>query len=103
MKKYRYSFAPDKNAEGGGASTLMAAISLGLLIACVLISFFMKGKGGNYIGAVGLFALLLSSYGFYLGMKSFSEKKVNHKYSIIGSLGCGILAVCWLGLFLSGI
>ncbi|MDD3278331.1 MAG: hypothetical protein PHG16_05525 [Lachnospiraceae bacterium] len=103
MKKYRYSFAPDQNAKGGVASAVIAAASLGILLICVGISFFMKGKGGSYIGAVGLFSLLLSAYGFYLGLKSFSEKKVNHKYSIIGSMGSGVLTVIWLGLFLSGI
>lgn len=103
MKKYKYSFAPDANAKGGVEATIAAAVSLGFLVTASIISFAFEGRGGNYLGAMGLFSFLLSAYGFYLGIKSFSEKKVNHRYSIVGSLASGILAVLWLGIFLTGI
>lgn len=103
MKKFRYSFAPDANAKGGVAATVSAMVSLVLLLGAALVSFAFEGRGGVYLGAVGLFSLLLSAYGFYLGIRSFSEKHVNHRYSIIGSLSSGVLAVLWLALFLVGI
>ena len=103
MKKFRYSFAPDANAKGGVAAAVSAGVSLALLLITAVISFAFEGRGGVYLGAIGLFALLLSGYGFYLGIRSFSEKHVNHRYSIIGSLSSGVLAVLWLALFLVGI
>lgn len=103
MKKFKYSFAPDANAKGGVAAAVAAAVSLTLLVVSSVVSFAFEGEGGYYLGAAGLFSFLLSVYGFYLGIKSFSEKHVNHRYSIIGSLSSGILAVLWLGIFLAGI
>lgn len=103
MKKYKYSFAPDQNSKGGIQAVILSGISLFLLLLTALISGAFQGKGGNYLGAFGLFSFLTASYGFLLGIKSFSEKNVNHRYSMIGSLLGGILAVLWLGIFLTGI
>lgn len=103
MKKFKYSFAPDANARGGVEATAAAGISLFFLLVASVISFALEGEGGAVLGAVGLFSFLVAAYGFYLGIKSFSEKHVNHRYSIIGSMSSGILAVLWLGLFLLGV
>lgn len=103
MKKFKYSFAPDANAKGGVEATAAAAISLVLLLIAAIISFAFEGKGGTFLGAMGMFSFLLSAYGFYLGIRSFTEKNVNYRYSIVGSLASGVLAVLWLALFLVGI
>ncbi|QOV18039.1 hypothetical protein INP51_08200 [Blautia liquoris] len=103
MKKYKYSLEPDIKSKKGWESIVAAGISLALLLAGAVISLVMKGNGGTFLGAMGLFSFLLSAYGFYLGIQSFSEKNVNHRYSTIGSMASGILAVLWLALFLTGI
>lgn len=103
MKKFKYSFAPDANAKGGVEATIAAGVSLAFLLITAFVSFAFEGNGGTFLGAMGMFSFLLSAYGFYLGIKSFSERHVNHRYSIIGSLASGILAVLWLALFLVGI
>ena len=50
-----------------------------------------------------LFAMLLSAYGFALGLSSFSEENRKHRTSMIGSILNGVILVIWLGLFLSGV
>jgi len=98
LKKYKYSLEPDNKSKKG-----LESISLVLLLAGAVVSLAMKGNGGTFLGAIGLFSFLLSVYGFYLGIQSFSEKNVNHRYCIVGSMASGILAVLWLALFLTGI
>lgn len=46
-----------------------------LFIAAVVLALFFDGKLGGLIGGTGLFAMLLSAYGFTLGLSSFSGRK----------------------------
>jgi uncharacterized FAD-dependent dehydrogenase len=55
------------------------------------------------LGPAGLFAALLSVYGFLMGISSFSEEKCTHRTSIIGSILNGIFMVGWLAFFLMGV
>ena len=48
-------------------------------------------------------AVLLAAFGFVIGMRSFQEKGVSPLLSIIGSIGCGVVVVGWLTLYLAGI
>ena len=42
------------------------------------------------------------SYGFLMGISSFSEEKCTHRTSIIGSILNGIFMVGWLAFFFDG-
>ena len=84
-RRYRYAFAKKREAAKGKWSVGLAAASLVL------------------IGGTGLFAMLLSAYGFALGLSSFSEENRKHRTSMIGSILNGVILVIWLGLFLSGV
>ena len=102
-KRYRYAFVKKKEAGKGKLSTGLAAASLLLFGAAVMTAFFLEGKLGFLVGGNGLFAMLLSAYGFIMGLSSFSEEDRNHKTSIIGSIANGIIMVGWLGIFLMGV
>lgn len=102
-KRFRYAFAKKKEAAKGKWSVGLALGSLLLFVTAVLLAFFLEGKYGFIVGGVSLFAMLLSAYGFILGLMSFSEENRNHKTSIIGSIANGIIMVGWLGIFLMGV
>ena len=102
-KSYRYAFVKKKEAGKGKLSTGLAAASLLLFGAAVMTAFFLEGKLGFLVGGIGLFAMLLSVYGFIMGLSSVSEEDRNHKTSIIGSIANGIIMVGWLGIFLMGV
>ena len=55
------------------------------------------------VGGVGLFATLLSVYGFIMGLLSFSEEGRSHKTSIIGSISNGLFLIVWIGVYLTGL
>ena len=102
-RRYRYAFAKKKEAQKGNLSTGLAAASLILFITAVLLAFFMNGEFGYIVGGVSLCAMLLSIYGFAMGLKSFSEENRTHRTSMIGSIANGIIMIGWLGIFLLGI
>lgn len=102
-RRYRYAFAKKKEAQKGKLSTGLAAASLILFITAVLLAFFMNGEFGYIVGGVNLSAMLLSIYGFAMGLKSFSEENRTHRTSMIGSIANGIIMIGWLGIFLLGI
>ena len=100
-RKYRFYEKP--HTKNGIFSAVLAGISVVLLLTDLIISFAYRGKGGIIIGGIGLIAFMLSLYGFIMGMRSFREKSVSNLYSIVGSIGCGVMGVVWLTLFLTGI
>ena len=102
-RRYRYAFAKKREASKGKWSVGLAAASLVLFIAAVVLALFFDGKLGGLIGGTGLFAMLLSAYGFTLGLSSFTEENRKHRTSMVGSILNGVILVIWLGLFLSGV
>lgn len=102
-KRYKYNFAKKKHSVKGIISSILAGISLGLFCISSVCSLFFHGKGGIYLGVMGLIAISISVYGFVLGLRSFSDKNRDLLFCKIGSVSCGILMVIWLSLFLAGI
>lgn len=102
-RRYRYAFAKKEEARKGKLSVGLAAASFLLFLAAVGLAFLLKGQLGYIVGGAGLFAMLLSVYGFIMGLLSFSEEERNHRTSIVGSIANGIIMVGWLGLFLMGV
>lgn len=102
-KRYKYAFTRKKHSQKGITASVFAAVSLGLFCVSSLCSLAFHGKGGMYLGAIGLLAIGISVYGFILGLRSFSEKNRDQLFCKIGAVGNGILMVIWLALFLVGI
>ena len=102
-RRYRYAFAKKKEAGKGKLSVGRAIASFLLFFTAVGLSFFLEGKYGFVVGGVSIFALLLSAYGFFMGLSSFSEENRKHQTSIAGSIINGMILVGWIGLFLMGV
>jgi len=79
-KRYRYAFAKKREAQQGKLSAVLAAVSLVLFVTAVLLAFFLQGQYGYIVGGISLCAMLLSVYGFAMGLKSFSEENTQSRY-----------------------
>ncbi|MDO5337077.1 MAG: hypothetical protein Q4E89_06405 [Eubacteriales bacterium] len=102
-KRYRYAFAKRREEPRGKLCLGLFIVSVVLLLAAVIVSFALNGNGGVVCGGLCLFSMMLSVYGFFQGLKSFSNEKYSHTYSVIGSIANGILMVLWVGIYLAGI
>lgn len=98
----KYRFIPKPVAKGGKMSIIMAVVSGVMMLASILVSFLMEGKGDTILGAMGLCAIALAFYGFILGLKGLNEKKVAHKLSFIGTVASGLAVILWLAIFVIG-
>ena len=65
-RRYRYSFTKKKEAKKGKLSAGLAAASFLLFITAVVLAYLLDDSFGFLVGGVGLFATLLSVYGFFL-------------------------------------
>ena len=106
-RRYRYAFAKKREAAKGkwsvGLSAGLAAASFLLFITAVVLAYLLDNSFGFLVGGVGLFATLLSVYGFIMGLLSFSEEGRSHKTSIIGSISNGLFLIVWIGVYLTGL
>ena len=101
-KRYRYAFTKKKEAPGGIASVICAAVSLGAFIVAVAVRSLSEGAPGWLVGGICLTGALLSVYGFGAGIRSFSDRTKGHAASMTGSLASGVVMIIWLGLYLGG-
>lgn len=102
-KKFKYKVLKKKHSARGILSSVLAGISLLLFLASLFCSLVFHGNGGLYLGAMGLIAIVLSVYGFILGLQSLGERERDLLYCKVGALGNGVLMVVWLALFLMGL
>ncbi len=102
-KKYKYSFTKKTGDRGGRDAAVLAAVSLGLFLILSLVSFGFGGKGSAAVGGIGLFAMLLSLYGCYVGFKSISRQKSPARSTLMGAIAAGVVFILWLALFLVGV
>ena len=90
-------------AQDTPSTGILAAASFLLFITAVVMAYLLDDSFGFLVGGVGLFATLLSVYGFIMGLLSFSEEGRSHKTSIIGSISNGLFLIVWIGVYLTGL
>ena len=101
--RHKYSFIKKEYAKGGRVAAALAVVSFVLFIAAVVLSFARQGQAGVMAGGLVLLSFLFSAYGFFAGMRSFSEKGVSTRLSVIGSIASGVQMGIYLTLYLTGI
>ena len=102
-KRQKFRFTSKPSASGGRLSIVLAAVSGGIMIASMIVSFIYEGNGGRILGALGLCAILLAGYGFVLGINGLNERKVDHMKSFIGTVTSGLAVILWLAVFFVGL
>jgi len=102
MTKSRYTFIK-KVAPAAKESLIFSVASLGLLVLDIVLSCAMKGSGGAVLGAIGLFAMLVAMYGFYLGIRAVSDRGTNYLITALGTIFAGIMSIIWIGIFFLGL
>lgn len=102
-KRYRYSFAKKKESGKGILSVGLGITSVVLLVLAIILSMNLSREWRIITGGIGLFAMLLSVYGFFVGLAGFSEEGSMRRMSMIGSIGNGIIMIGWISLFLTGV
>ena len=87
---------------GGRISTLLAAISVVLLIWAIALSYTKEGHGGQTVGVVAFVSMCTCIIGFIFGIRSFYEKGAKFlKFTWIGTITSMVLLVFYAGMILA--
>jgi hypothetical protein len=70
------------------------------MISAIVISTLLKGKAGVYVGLLAFLALLLSAFGFAIGIRSFDEENRFMRYTYIGTIANAVIWIFILGMYL---
>ena len=101
-RRRKYTFYEAAHSAGGKLATYLAVASLLIFLVCIAIAAVSNGNAGVYTGGLGLISILISAYGLVISVKSFREKETLPLFSILGSLGCGVMLLVWVMTALSG-
>lgn len=86
--------------KGGRIATLIAICSLLIIASAIAISVVKKGEAGIYVGLMPIVSLVLSIFGFGVGLKSYTEDTKFLRYTYIGTISNAVIWISILGLFL---
>lgn len=103
VKKANYKFTNKKHAKNGIVSTALASVSLLMFLALIYVSYLQKGKGGIYIGSIGLTAFIISIIGLLFGILGFKEKEAYYLFCKIGSVVNMLIILVWSCIYLVGV
>lgn len=102
-RRPKYKFAKKVYAQKGILSTWIALASTGLFLISVIISYAFRGDAGVFLGGLGLMTILLSIFGFFLGVRGYAEKNCSHLFCMIGTLANGLISIIYLALYAAGV
>lgn len=98
-----YKFTDKKQSRMGMVSTLMAALSIGMLYYGINVSFKADGNGGIIVGVLALVSFVLSLTGVILGIRSFKDDDVFYLFCWIGTVLNIVIFIFCLSMFLIGV
>lgn len=102
-RKQMYSFAEKKHSGNGILSSVLGGVSLLIFIVLAYLSFYFGGKGGAYLGGIGLAAMVMSFVGLIYGFMSLLEKNSLSFFPKLGALLNGCIFIGWIAVILIGI
>lgn len=95
-------FTDKRHTTKGIASTVLGVLSIVVMIALVVISYFSRGNAGIYAGSIGLSAFLMSVVGMFTGFSSFQERERYYLFSKIGTLLNVLIIIVWIAVYILG-
>ena len=101
-KKRKIQFTDKKHPLAGIISTLIAFVSLFLMIGLFIHSGMEKGNGGLMYGYLGVLNLVLSLAEFILSLRCYKKEEVYMLTATIGSVLNGIIVILFLVLYFWG-
>ncbi len=102
-KNHRFSVVNKKETKQDKLSIVLAVVSASALLFCIIASVAFGGKGGTFLGAVGLAAALLALYGCVLSFRTLYQKRRGSRLLYVSAVLNGVLFILWMAVFLSGL
>ncbi len=102
-QRKKTKFTDKKHSVTGIISSILALVSLGLIIAAIISSAMNKGQGGRTVGIFGAASFVLAVIGMILGIVSFRKTDVLLKFAWIGMISCIVIWIIDAMLIVMGV
>lgn len=100
----KYSYKLEKRHGGRGVlSTVLASVSILLLLALLTACAALKGNAGPWAGGVGFSGMLIAFSGVVTGLQSFRDRQQSYGFSKTGTIISGIMVAVYFILFCRGL
>ncbi len=91
------------HSRRGIMATVLGAVSLIILAALLVISFYTGGEGNLVTGAIGTSGFLIALVGLIIGLGSFRGDYRSYLFCRLGSILSGLTLAVWLLVLAVGI
>lgn len=97
-----YKFTEKTQSKRGMGALGLSGISLAVLVAVTVNSFWHQGNGSMYLGSAGVAAMLLGIVAMVIAVKSLKEENSFKLFPYLATL-CSFLATgAWVTLYVVG-
>ncbi len=94
-KQEVYSFAEKKYSVNGVASAALSVASVVVLAGLLLVSFLLKGRAGDWIGAAGFTGIVMACCGLWYGFAGFKDECKSYFCSRLGTILSAVTIAGW--------
>ena len=94
MKKRKIKFTDKKHSRNGILSTILGAVSAGLLFCLLAAAYLTSGQAGKAVAVLGLLAFFVACAGAWYGVLGRREED---SYRLFPDLGIGINGLLLVG------
>ena len=94
MKKRKIKFTDKKHSRNGILSTILGAVSAGLLFCLLAAAYLTSGQAGKAVAVLGLLAFFVACAGAWYGVLG---RRDEDSYRLFPDLGIGINGLLLVG------
>ena len=97
MRKRKIKFTDKKHSRNGILSTILGAVSAGLLLALLAAAYLTSGQAGKIVAVLGLLTFFVACAGIWYGVQGRREED---SYRLFPDLGLGINGLLLIGFIM---
>lgn len=101
-RRRNYKFTEKTQSKRGILALSLAVVSLAVLVAVVMNSFWHQGNGSMYLGSAGVAAMLLGIVAFIIAVGSLREENSFKLFPYLATIGSFMAAGAWIALYVVG-
>lgn len=102
-RRRNYKFTEKTQSKRGMIALVLSAISLAVLVAVIMNSFWHQGNGSMYLGSAGVASMLLGIVALVIAVKSLKEENSFKLFPYLATLGSFLASGAWIALYVAGL
>ncbi len=101
-RRRNYKFTEKTQSKRGIIAFMISLISIAVLVAVVVNSFWHQGNGSMYLGSAGVASMLLGMIALVLAVKSLREENSFKLFPYLSTISSFLVTGTWIALYVAG-